>query len=253
MYEQTLLQTGLTKDQANLYEILVKNGPSPARKIARKTTISRPLVYKVLNELTEVGLVEKKEEDGSVAVFSPSHPIKLKEYVEKKREQADNAKNALDGVFEKILSDFNLISGRPGVRFFDGLEGMKKIYEDILLTGEDFYLIRPKYSQEFAEKMVPIIQEFITERLRRKIKVTAITPNDPKARENSKNDAKFLIERVFVDSEKYNSPVEINIYGDKIAMLSYDKEFVGFIIESPQIALAMKHIFILASKGTVIP
>jgi len=249
MYEQNLIQTGLTKEQATVYEALVKNGPSPARRITRKTPLSRPLVYKVLNELIEIGLVEKKEEKGAVTTFIPVHPLKLKDFVEKKIERANDAKNALEGVMEKLSSDFNLISGRPGVRFFDGLEGMKKIYDDILETGEDFYLIRPKYDKEFEEKMLPVIQNFIDERLRRKIRVTSITPRDETSEQNAEQDKKLLIDRTMVDLSLYDSPVEVNIYGDKIAILSYDKEFVGIIVESPQIARAMKQLFILAKLG----
>ncbi len=252
MYEQSLLQVGLTKDQAMVYEALVKNGPSPASRIARKTPLSRPLVYKILGELAEMELVDKKEEDGKISIFAPAHPLKLKDFVEKKIEHANNAKTALDGVLEKLSSDFNLISGRPGVRFLDGLEGMRKIYDDILMTGEDFYLIRPIFGAEFEEKMLPIISEFVKERMRKGIKVTAITPNDAtSAGQNAENDAASLITRTLVDVSKYNSPVEINIYGNKIAILSYDKEFIGIVIESPQISKALKQLIALVALGAV--
>lgn len=249
MYEQSLLQVGLTKDQATVYEALVKNGPSPASRIARKTPLSRPLVYKILGELAEIELVDKKEEDGKVSIFAPAHPLKLKDFVEKKIEHANNAKTALEGVMGKLSSDFNLISGRPGVRFLDGLEGMRKIYDDILQTGEDFFLIRPIFGAEFEEKMVPIISEFVKERIRKSIKVTAITPNDANSQQNSENDAASLITRTLVDVSQYDSPVEINIYGNKIAILSYDKEFIGIVIESPQISKALKQLAVLAALG----
>lgn len=249
MYEQSLLQVGLTKDQATIYETLVKNGPSPASKIARKTPLSRPLVYKILGELMEMELVDKKEEEGKVSVFAPAHPLKLKDFVEKKIEHANNAKTALEGVIGKLSSDFNLISGRPGVRFLDGLEGMRKIYDDILQTGEDFYLIRPIFGAEFEEKMLPIITDFVKERIKRGIKVTAITPNDESSRHNAENDIASLITRTLVDVSQYDSPVEINIYGNKIAILSYDKEFIGIVIESPQISKAMKQLIALAALG----
>jgi HTH-type transcriptional regulator, sugar sensing transcriptional regulator len=249
MYEQSLIQAGLSKDQSIVYETLVKVGPSPASRVARKTPLSRPLVYKVLGELIDIGLVEKKDVKGKVAEFIPAHPLKLKELSEKNIEQALNAKTALAGVFDKILSDFNLMSGRPGVRFLDGIDGMQKVYDDILDTGEDFYLIRPVYGTEYEEKMLPIIKDFITQRVKRNISVISITPHDSATDRNVEHDNALLLDRTVVDLTAYDSPVEINIYGTKIAFLSYDKEFVGIIIESPQIARAMKQVFGLARGG----
>lgn len=60
-YEQPLQTAGLTRDQAALYEVLIKNGPLPASKAAQRAAISRTLSYKVLDELLEKKLVEKKE------------------------------------------------------------------------------------------------------------------------------------------------------------------------------------------------
>ncbi|TAN58360.1 hypothetical protein EPN15_01360 [Patescibacteria group bacterium] len=60
MFEQVLTQAGLTENQALIYEILVKNGLMPAGAVCKKTPLKRGLVYKILDELTEIGLVEKK-------------------------------------------------------------------------------------------------------------------------------------------------------------------------------------------------
>jgi len=52
-YQESLKQAGLGKDQAAIYEALVKMGPSPASDIAFSAGIGRPLAYKVLDELIE--------------------------------------------------------------------------------------------------------------------------------------------------------------------------------------------------------
>ena len=38
----------------------------------------------------------------------------------------------------------------------------------------------------------------------------------------------------------YTAPVEIDIFGDKVAILSFGKELVGMIAESKQIASIVK-------------
>lgn len=241
---------GLTKEQAMVYETLVKNGPSPARSVQRKTGISRPLVYKVLDQLAEFGLVEKKDEKGQVSLFIPGHPLKLKDFVRNQKERAEDAERASEGTLDRLISDFNLVSGKPGVRFFEGVEGIKEIYEDILAVGEDFYFIRPIYEPVFKEKMEGVIKDFVRERVKRGIKASALTPADVglEGREPA-DDAKILLDRVWVDLSFYNSPVEINIYGQKISVISYSQELVGIIIESPQINRAFRQIFELSRLG----
>jgi HTH-type transcriptional regulator, sugar sensing transcriptional regulator len=248
MYEEQLIQLGLSKDQAKIYEILLKNGELQASAIKRHVEISRPLVYKVLGELLNLGLVEKKEDLGKTATFSPAHPSKLQELVENKKKEVDKSADILDSVINNIASDYNLISGKPGIRFFSGIEGIKKIYQDILLVGQDFYLIRPKMEPVFSELVKPVISDFVKIRLRKKMKVTALTPDDID-KEAAKRDSEFLFDRTWVPINLYNSPVEINIYGNKVAILSYAKELVGIIIESPQIAESMKQLFTLSKFG----
>src|SRR4051812_9749020 len=112
-YQESLRQAGLAKDQAAIYEALVKRGPSPASDIALSAGLGRPLAYKVLDELIEIGLVEKKDEPKKVAKFIPVHPLKLKEIADKRLDSAQNAKTALEGTLSKLISDFNLQSGKP--------------------------------------------------------------------------------------------------------------------------------------------
>ena len=48
-YQQSLTQAGLEKNQALVYEALVKNGALPASSIARLAGLGRPLAYNVLD------------------------------------------------------------------------------------------------------------------------------------------------------------------------------------------------------------
>ena len=103
-YREALTQTGLTKDQSAVYETLVKKGALPASDAAFAAGISRPLAYKILDELLETGLVEK-DESRKVARFTPAHPLKLKEVVEKRLAQAQNAQTALTRVKDLVQND----------------------------------------------------------------------------------------------------------------------------------------------------
>ena len=127
MYEKTLEQIGLSPNQAAIYEILIKNGPLSAGKIAQKSPLKRGLVYKILEELAAMNIVEKLEEPKKVAVFRANHPLKLKDLAENKEQKARDSIKILESLLPSLTSDFNLISGRPGVKFYEGKEGIIKI------------------------------------------------------------------------------------------------------------------------------
>lgn len=118
-FEQYLITAGLSKDEARAYEILIKKGSLPASSLGRLISVSsRPLMYKILEGLITKGLVEKSEKPGSVAQFHPAHPIKLKEWTERERERAEQSTSVLEGVIDKLISEFNLSSGKPGGTLF---------------------------------------------------------------------------------------------------------------------------------------
>jgi len=248
MYEEYLQKIGLTEDQARVYSLLVKHGPSQASFITRQVQLSRPLVYKVLHDLESLHLVDKVDEKGKITIFQPTHPSSLETLVQTKKNALEDSELALSTVLEKMVSEYNLAVGKPGVRFLIGAEGLKRIYQDILETNKDFHLIRPRFESTFNEHMVPIVKDFITARVRKNIHVTALTPTDIE-KGNEEKDASLLLTRVWVPLSLYNSPVEVNIYGNKVAFLSYAKELVGIIIDSPQIAESMRQLFILAGHG----
>lgn len=246
----SLEQAGLALDQATIYELLIQNGAMPAGKISQKTPLKRGLVYKVLDELIGMGLVLKKEVPGKVALFEPAHPLKLKELAEKKEEQAKNAQVVLGGILGQLISNYNLNGGRPGVRFFEGVSGVEKIYEDILETGKDILLMRAIYEVTYAKQLNDVVNKFVNKRVKAGLHVTALTPQDEFITpDRIKLDEKNLLTRVIVKKELYNSPVEITIYGDRLAILSYGKELIGLIIESPQITIAFRQMFNLLRLG----
>jgi len=43
--------------------------------------------------------------------------------------------------------------------------------------------------------------------------------------------------------------VEVNVYGNKVSFISFGDETVGTIIESPQIAQAMRELYAMAQIG----
>ncbi|MFH1207485.1 MAG: helix-turn-helix domain-containing protein [Patescibacteria group bacterium] len=248
---KTLTQIGLSEKEATVYEALLNLGKANMGKLLPKVPYKRGNTYDILEDLKNKGLVTEAEERGK-KIFIIGPPDKLQGYLESREKSVVQAKANLKNILPDLKSAFNLITERPNIKFFEGIEGMKQIYDDILEEGQDIQLVRANYEPVFEKQIVPIVNNFIKTRMKHNQKVTAITPMNERA--NPKNrkpddDKTILMQRNWVSAEKYSAPVEIDIYGDKVALLSFSKELVGVIIESPQISEALKQVFELARLG----
>ncbi len=247
MLKDILKNTDLTPSQAEILDFLYQNKEEKASEIARNIRKSRTIVYKDLEELEKMGLIEKKEKPSQVAFFSATHPSLLKKILDQKEEQVQSDKKMFAGFLPDIISGYNLAHNQPGIRFFEGVEGLKKIYEEILDEGKDFFLIRTAYEPIYNEKIAPVVEEFIAKRMRKNIKVTAIIPSDV---DDPEKDARWLMTRFNIAKDVYTAPVEIDIFGNKVAILSFGEELVGMIIESQQVSQSLRQIFALATAAS---
>jgi sugar-specific transcriptional regulator TrmB len=237
----SLAEVGLTAQQAALYGTLVRTGPLPASKLAREVGLSRPLCYKVLDELIELGLVEKDDKPGAVAKFSAAHPLKLKELADTRFAQAQNAKAALDGVLAKLVSDFNLQSGKPGIRFFEGREGIRECMNDALTSRTDIY----SYVDIAAiEKHIPdVSRDFAKARQKLKLKKKNIGVDTPENRAEVEGYYPDVTEERLIPwpAEKFGTVMQI--YDGKVSYFTVEAPMIGVIIADPHIYTMHRSLF----------
>jgi sugar-specific transcriptional regulator TrmB len=246
MYKEHLIQSGLSTDQATVYELLINQGPLTAGKISQRTPLKRGLVYKILEQLEESGLVDKEEKPGKVAVFIPCHPNKLKELVEKRQQQAKDAQATLDSILPSIISTFNLVSGQPGVQFYEGLNGIKKVLEDTLTNNPDKEILAFSDVAGYVTYLKDWNQKYYAPRRRALgIKEKVIIPNNAKALDYMHGyQASELTEILFIDHQLFPFATEINVYGNKVSFVTFsNKQHISAIIDNEEIAKTLRSIF----------
>lgn len=242
MYEQSLTQAGLTEEMAKIYEILIKQGPQTAGKLAKKAELKRGLTYKTLERLLEKQLVEKSEEDAKVAVFTASHPLKLQDLVEARQNRAKNAMLAVDNVLPGLVSDFNLLINKPGVIFYEGDSGIRKVIFDSLNTKEEIYQY---IDNETANKIFPAINtEYTKKRKELGIKKKMITIDSEFIKKNKESYDRSITNIHLIDGQKFPFSTAMQIYDNKVSYITMAKDKkIGIIIDDPYIAGMHKKIF----------
>ncbi len=242
IYTQTLTQAGISEQAAKLYEILVKHGALPASSAARIAGISRTIAYHFLGELIDLGLVLRIEKKGKVITFEAAHPLTLKELGEKRIEQAKDAKTAIDGVVTKLISDFNIRSGKPGVQFFEGKEGVKNCLFDALDAKEE---VRAYIDLKQVASSIPDISAEFTKlraryKLRRKNLVADTTENRTLVLQYGHSDITEV--RLFPMHEAPTHTL-MQIYDNKVSYITLSDPMVGVLIVDPHIASMQKTLF----------
>ncbi len=243
-YKKELIESGLSESQATVYEFLIRNGSTRASNIVRKLggNISRPMVYAVLNELISLGLVEKNELDTKVARFSPTHPTKLQDVAERRREAADAIASAASRLIPRIVSDYNLVSGKPGVRFFEGRNCIRAVLQDSLaaktpiLSYTDVEVLETHYKD--------VSDEYLKDREQKGILKKLLLDDTPFVRELYRGSEESYSEVRLIPLGQNPFKVAMQIYDDKVSYLTLNpgKE-MGIIIQDTEISSLQRHLF----------
>ena len=241
METKILIDLGLTKDEATIYNSLLEYGQMPARTVALRSSIGRQLTYKILDDLIKKGIVEKKETGTKILLFVPVHPRELEKLLEKKKEEIRNTEKALDESLGGMISKYNLFIGKPNVQFFEGREGLSKVLRDSLNSKTEILTFA---DNEAMNKYYPELnKENIEIRKKSNIKKRLISIDTPYIRELAKKDIPGITERRVINStEKF--AVAMQIYDNKITYITLDPDrVIGVIIEDKAIYEMQKIIF----------
>ena len=131
----TALETiGLSGKEVLVYLALLELGQATAAKIARMAGINRTTAYDILGSLESKWLVTAlgKEPKQEYKAESPDNLIKY----QKDRIKRDENYLAMIQELVPELKSIHAVGDRPVVRFYEGEEGLRHVYEDTLTSGE---------------------------------------------------------------------------------------------------------------------
>lgn len=244
--DTTLLRkAGLTESQAKGYLALIEHGDLSPAELADKTGESRTNGYMICEKLESLGLATKK--DGQKATYSANHPSALETLAEKRRKVLMRNEQEVKQGLSPLIDMFYQFREQPGARTLQGIEGIKEVFADVIRTGADVYFIRT--TADIQTLPDEFFQQHQKDRAVRGVQTYALTPLSEHAKRALQQglDEQNSVHRTFYPAETYTEPVEIQIYGDKLAFIAYGETQMATIITSPPIAEAMKQFFRLLS------
>lgn len=239
-----LIQFGLTNKQAKIYLSLLELGTSFVIDVSQKANINRSTTYVILEELVRKGLVSTSDEK-SKRQYKTEPPERLIQLLEEQAKTATKTVNLARQFLPELKSIYSGIGVKPRVSFYEGVEGLMSVYEDTLTSPEP---IRAYASIENMHTALPdYFPSYYQRRAVRGISIRSIHPDTEEARERVQHNKTEARDSALVPHQEYDFSPEINIYDNKIAFMSLREKF-GLIIESQELADAMKKIFELSWK-----
>ncbi|MCT4616660.1 MAG: hypothetical protein N4A38_00445 [Candidatus Gracilibacteria bacterium] len=123
---------GFSQSEGEIFLALYKLGTQPASVVAKNLNMERTTVYKILLKLSKENIISETLKLGVKHFFVPDISI-LKKYTKNKLEVYNNLEKNF-GNIEKELLSYNQSQKQaiPKISIFNGNEGIKNIYQDIL-------------------------------------------------------------------------------------------------------------------------
>ncbi len=231
------MNLGFEPKEAAVYLALLELGKGSILKIARASGVNRASLYYIIEGMKKRGFVTNLEERDGTQTYMPADPRIL-------LAREKQSVKEFEAVMPDIKALVNRTGNRPRVRYFEDLEGIKAVYEDTLSSKTE--ILNYANSQEIRDHWPNYDEEYVAKRDSKKIWLRGIAPDDDYGRQVQSEDPRFYREIRLIDPKKLPFNNEINIYGNKIAIVSFIRPIFGVIIESKALAETQRSIFEMA-------
>ncbi|MBU0757387.1 MAG: hypothetical protein KKF44_04925 [Nanoarchaeota archaeon] len=233
---KTLEKVGLTRNEAIIYIELLKEGGGTAKDITRKTNMHRTTVYGCFQRLEKKGLASEISKEG-VTFFRPAHPLKLHSLLQERERQ-------LKDILPDLLNMENSVKKtKHEVEYFKGRQGLKTIFEDIIVSGENYVAYGP--SEEIESNLKAYFHHFREARQKKNIHIRLIYSEEAYGKQYTKTP---LSEIRYLPNE-YFASASHRVYGDKVAIIIADTDDpIGILIHNKEVAKSFRKHFNLLWK-----
>jgi len=244
--EKNILSKALGSNSAEIYLILAKKGELTVPEIVKNIDLSRAVVYDCLSELLVKDFLDYRK-DGRRAYYSIKHPLKLKDLAEEKKRESNLFADELNNVIGSLTGSYNLLQNKPGVRFFEGEEGLREVWWDTLNQKKEKKEILSFCDISKINEVVPELnQEWIKSRVKLGILDKIITVPTEKNKLLSQDQRRTLEEIRFIKSDigiNFDNTI-VDIYEDRVAYTTLEEgNIIGVILQDKNIYNLQRNIF----------
>lgn len=233
--QSILTQIGLSENEARVYLAALSLGSATVMKIAKVADIKRTTVYAVVESLKQKGLMNI-EIQGFKQLYEAEDPKKLEGILEIRKNQ-----------FKELLPEFsalyNLKGGESVVKYYEGLESIKSVYNNLLSDikpHEEYIAISNAEQWLYLDEKW--FEGFMERRAKLPISVRLLLQDSPKAQHYAKFMKNFhYTARILPKDTKFT--VSITVTPQRTVVHQLMSPSMAIVIENKSIVNMHKEMF----------
>lgn len=232
---------GLNDKEIKVYVACLQLGQDSAYNIAEKSGVKRATTYLVLRGLVKKSLVTTHITAKSY-LYSASSPQNLVQQLEHRKKEIEQS-------LPSLMALYNSQPEKPSIEIFEGLDGMKQIYEEViefLQKGDEIIFYG---DLTHFENSPALVKSWIKEtesapgtirELLNGDETHAKYKNEIDRNQNPRHEVKLLPPgtQSFLNDNA--------VFSDKLVIFSTQKHFFATVIKSKEIAASYRTMFDLA-------
>lgn len=223
-YTKLLISLGLNKNEADLYLTSLQLGPATAIQLAQKTGVTRQMIYTLLPQLAEQGLM-KETMVGSRRLFQAVGPEALNDRV---KHIAEQIKEVVPILKSKEATNASL----PVLSVYENPISMREWYRQFMKEakeGDQLFIWATNKTWLSADP--DFLKEFLAFKKKHKVRDSIIVPNIPEAREAAQRLKKEqpYAEYRFTDSW-WHTDAEKWLWKDSVSYLTINENATNLIV-----------------------
>lgn len=239
---EILKKIGLSDKEIKVYLAGLKAGPLKASQLTQKIGYSRPSTYDILKSLSNKGLVSTTGKSYNLR-FVMVEPEHLNDLLERQKKDIDKLQKNLKTALPELESLYNPKGVIPKIRFFEGTEGMKTIWDESLkCQNKEILSVVPSLDM-FLTMGQDFIRYFVDTRVKKGIKTRTIRLESKEIKIDYFQQHIEQLRDVRYASKEMLFNITTLIYDDKTTFISSKKENFGFVIQSQEFTDYQKSIF----------
>lgn len=239
-----LIATGLTKNQATAYALLIEKGNVSPPDAAKKLSITRTNSYKLFDKLTELGLAKKSKEQKGI--YELSNPTALTSLAANLRAEATARENAISKVMRELITKYYTHEEQPSVTVVSGKKLVADAFREQINLKEDIYFIRSL--ADITSIGFDTMNEIRTKPSLYGLNRFVIMPDSINAPINYENHKRSNLNITWVKNEDYNMPVEWSVTKSSLLIIVYGNEPHALTISNPLISGSFLQLWHLLSS-----